>query len=294
MIPAKTSRRTSRSRVFVAGDSSPRATSSPTLRAALRDQPGPRSARSRSRPRCATPALIQSLRGRLRLCRTGHPAWRLRLPPRARAQSRPCATPRRSGPPCGSACPPAWRCSSWRSSPRSRSVLRAAGSRGRTRTSSTRRALTHAIADPVLAPLARWDSVWYLTIADSGYGDSTARAAFFPLYPLLVRASARRSAARTRRCWSRRSWCRWRAFLARADAAVPAHRARAGPPARAARRCCCSRCSRPRSTSARRTRRACSCCWPWARSTRRGPAAGRGRARAPGSPRPPAAPGCSC
>jgi hypothetical protein len=62
-------------------------------------------------------------------------------------------------------------------------------------------ALTHAIADPVLAPLARWDSVWYLTIADSGYGGKaslrsghrpllapdTARAAFFPLYPLLVR-----------------------------------------------------------------------------------------------------------
>ena len=48
-------------------------------------------------------------------------------------------------------------------------------------------ALTHAVADPVLAPLARWDSVWYLRIADSGYGDSPARAAFFPLYPLLVR-----------------------------------------------------------------------------------------------------------
>ena len=48
-------------------------------------------------------------------------------------------------------------------------------------------ALTHAIADPVLAPLARWDSVWYLTIADSGYSGSSARAAFFPLYPLLIR-----------------------------------------------------------------------------------------------------------
>jgi hypothetical protein len=47
--------------------------------------------------------------------------------------------------------------------------------------------LTHAIADPVLAPLARWDSVWYLRIADGGYGDDPARAAFFPLYPLLVR-----------------------------------------------------------------------------------------------------------
>jgi hypothetical protein len=50
--------------------------------------------------------------------------------------------------------------------------------------------LTHAFAEPLLAPLARWDSVWYLRIADSGYGDSTPRAAFFPLYPLLVRAVA--------------------------------------------------------------------------------------------------------
>src|SRR5688500_11839620 len=48
-------------------------------------------------------------------------------------------------------------------------------------------ALTHALADPLLALLARWDSVWYLRIADSGYGDSAPRAAFFPLYPLLVR-----------------------------------------------------------------------------------------------------------
>jgi hypothetical protein len=47
--------------------------------------------------------------------------------------------------------------------------------------------LTHALADPLLAPLARWDSVWYLRVADSGYGDSPPRAAFFPLYPLLVR-----------------------------------------------------------------------------------------------------------
>ena len=43
--------------------------------------------------------------------------------------------------------------------------------------------LTHAFADPLLAPLARWDAAWYLRIADSGYGDSEPRAAFFPLYP---------------------------------------------------------------------------------------------------------------
>jgi hypothetical protein len=38
------------------------------------------------------------------------------------------------------------------------------------------------------APLARWDSVWYLAIANDGYpADDPRRAAFFPLYPLLVR-----------------------------------------------------------------------------------------------------------
>jgi Mannosyltransferase (PIG-V) len=42
------------------------------------------------------------------------------------------------------------------------------------------------IGDLVVAPAARWDSVWFLTIADSGY-DGADRAAFFPLYPLLVR-----------------------------------------------------------------------------------------------------------
>jgi Mannosyltransferase (PIG-V) len=42
----------------------------------------------------------------------------------------------------------------------------------------------------LVAPLARWDSVWYLAIANDGYpaGDPR-RAAFFPLYPLLLRAA---------------------------------------------------------------------------------------------------------
>jgi hypothetical protein len=48
--------------------------------------------------------------------------------------------------------------------------------------------LTRALAEPLLSPLARWDAVWYLRIADSGYADSDPRAAFFPLYPLLIRA----------------------------------------------------------------------------------------------------------
>ena len=50
--------------------------------------------------------------------------------------------------------------------------------------------LTHALADPLLSPLARWDAVWYLRVAESGYRESEPRAAFFPLYPLLVRALA--------------------------------------------------------------------------------------------------------
>jgi len=43
--------------------------------------------------------------------------------------------------------------------------------------------------DLLVAPAARWDSVWYLTIAKNGYGDahSHAQAAFYPLYPLLMR-----------------------------------------------------------------------------------------------------------
>jgi mannosyltransferase PIG-V len=51
--------------------------------------------------------------------------------------------------------------------------------------------LTHPVGDAasrVLAPLARWDAVWYLNIADSGYRGARARSAFFPLYPLAVRA----------------------------------------------------------------------------------------------------------
>lgn len=50
--------------------------------------------------------------------------------------------------------------------------------------------LTRAVAEPLLSPLARWDASWYLRIADSGYAGSDVRAAFFPLYPLLVRAVA--------------------------------------------------------------------------------------------------------
>lgn len=41
------------------------------------------------------------------------------------------------------------------------------------------------IGDLLVGPAARWDSVWFLTIAHEGYtGDE--RVAFFPLYPLLL------------------------------------------------------------------------------------------------------------
>lgn len=47
------------------------------------------------------------------------------------------------------------------------------------------------LGDLLAAPAARWDAAWYLTIAHYGYlpelGPFTAqRAAFFPLYPLLI------------------------------------------------------------------------------------------------------------
>lgn len=41
--------------------------------------------------------------------------------------------------------------------------------------------------DTLIAPGARWDSVWYLAVAHSGYGADAARPAFFPLYPLALR-----------------------------------------------------------------------------------------------------------
>ncbi len=44
-----------------------------------------------------------------------------------------------------------------------------------------------SVGDVVAAPFARWDTVWFLAIAGDGY-DGGARAAFFPLYPLLVGA----------------------------------------------------------------------------------------------------------
>jgi Mannosyltransferase (PIG-V) len=43
-----------------------------------------------------------------------------------------------------------------------------------------------SFGDHLVAPAARWDSVWYLDIADDGYGGGD-RAAFFPLYPALVK-----------------------------------------------------------------------------------------------------------
>jgi hypothetical protein len=45
-----------------------------------------------------------------------------------------------------------------------------------------------ATGDALAAPLARWDSVWFMAIASEGYG-AGAREAFFPLYPLLVRVA---------------------------------------------------------------------------------------------------------
>jgi len=46
------------------------------------------------------------------------------------------------------------------------------------------------LGDLLVSPAARWDSVWYLTIAHDGYGTASdhPQAAFYPLYPLTMRA----------------------------------------------------------------------------------------------------------
>ncbi len=51
------------------------------------------------------------------------------------------------------------------------------------------------VGDLLAAPVARWDSAWYLVIAHAGYAPqlgaaTAARMAYFPLYPLLMRALA--------------------------------------------------------------------------------------------------------
>lgn len=47
-------------------------------------------------------------------------------------------------------------------------------------------ARSHYFENLLAAPFARWDSVWYLAVAQGGYGHEPARTAFFPLYPLLM------------------------------------------------------------------------------------------------------------
>src|SRR5919109_1068584 len=42
-------------------------------------------------------------------------------------------------------------------------------------------------SDGVVSIWARWDSLWYLGIANSGYDFNADSVAFFPLYPLLSR-----------------------------------------------------------------------------------------------------------
>ena len=65
-------------------------------------------------------------------------------------------------------------------------------------------ALTHrfgGFGDLLLSPLARWDSVWYLSIANLGYGgDDSPRTAFFPLYPLLSRGVGELGGGSRARC----------------------------------------------------------------------------------------------
>ena len=48
----------------------------------------------------------------------------------------------------------------------------------------------HGALGTLLNPWAHWDGVWYIRIASRGYAPFRDSAAFFPLYPILVRAGA--------------------------------------------------------------------------------------------------------
>jgi hypothetical protein len=46
------------------------------------------------------------------------------------------------------------------------------------------------VLNTLVAPAARWDAYWYLDIAHRGYHESLNRPAFFPLYPMSIKAIA--------------------------------------------------------------------------------------------------------
>ena len=143
------------------------------------------------------------------------------------------------------------------------------------------------LGDALVAPAARWDSYWFLSIARDGYDG--ARAAFFPLYPLI--AAARRGAGRRWRA-AARDRRQLRVPSDRADGAAPADRDRARGRRRAGDRRRGSRCSRCRSSSARSTASRCSSRCRSAPSMRLGPITGRWPERSERSEPRRAAPGC--
>ena len=122
-------------------------------------------------------------------------------------------------------------------------------------------ALTHSLAEPLLSPLARWDAVWYLRIADSGYAGSEPRAAFFPLYPLLIRALGTLGGGSEAALILASYAIAFAAFVAALalpqDMSVAEALARAASPGP---RCCSWPCSPPPCTSEPRIPRASSCC----------------------------------
>lgn len=90
----------------------------------------------------------------------------------------------------------AWRAFAWSRAAIALVALLAALSAGEVATEEPSRFDIPAVtapfggaADVALSPLARWDAVWFLSVANYGYdGADSPRHAFFPLYPLLARA----------------------------------------------------------------------------------------------------------
>lgn len=122
----------------------------------------------------------------------GPPAAAVAVPPGRSAARRDALLARHLGAERRAALALAWR-ATWAS----RLVVWAAGVGAVLAWGNSRRApgfdltgVTRPFGDAgnvLAAPAARWDAAWYLDIAHGGYGEAH-RAAFFPLYPLLIRA----------------------------------------------------------------------------------------------------------
>ena len=199
MIDAVISRRTSRRRVSATGDSAARRPRSAIRCARRLSSSGRRSRRARTRASTVTTAvdLVAVLRDeRRRHGKIG--AGMTHEATQARRRRRPSAAARRARARARVGADGLARLRLVAAGDRrGRGLRRAVGAGGRLERNAeqvrppalTRRSAASATSSS--APLARWDAVWFLAIANARLrGGRLAAHAFFPLYPLLSRGLA--------------------------------------------------------------------------------------------------------